>query len=166
MTDIAMTLRAAALLCLLLAPLACKRGPQDPCAAELTGTWVNASDSRYAYRLTDRQGEVAGEFFLRQPDGSATPRAPGEAPIAISLRRARGELTGAMRGPSETKGGKACLVDFQLRVTSCRPDVLQVQGEASVPLDESCQRLRALPDGGPVPQDLVEFVWTREKVGR
>ena len=66
-----------------------------------------------------------------------------------------------MRSQSATRAGKQCPVDFTLKITSCTPEQLQVVSEVSAPLDESCQRIRALPDGGAVRADLAEFLWVR-----
>ena len=156
--------RLAALALALLGTTACKRPPQGSCPFDLGGTWVNANDERYAYRLTDRGGTISGELYLRQPDGSATPRAAGEAPITLSLARGPAEVAGTMRSPARTPAGKECQVDFSVRLASCQSDALQVVAELSAPLDEACQRLRHLPDGGAVPPDLAEYTWIRSSV--
>src|SRR5438046_1481707 len=105
------------LLLVLACTAACKRAPATPCPFDLGGVWLNASDERYAYRLTDRGAEVTGEFFLRQPDGSETPLADGEQRITLSLRRDGAQLAGIMRSQSPTPAGKQCPVDFALKIT-------------------------------------------------
>jgi len=156
-----MTARLALASLLLLGAAACKRAQPGACAFDLSGAWLNANDERYAYTLTDRGRQIAGEFYLRQPDGSATPRAPGEAPITLTLERGPTEVSGTMRSPARTPGGKECQVDFEVRLTSCKPDELRVVGELSAPLDESCRRLLQLPDGGPLRRDLAEYTWVK-----
>ena len=154
---------AAALALALAAAPACKRAPQGACPIDLGGTWVNANDERYAYRLTDRGAAISGEFFLRQPDGSATPRAAGEPAITLSLGRGPVEVAGTIRSPARTPSGKDCQVDFSVRIFSCQADELRVQSELSAPLAESCQRLLQLPDGGALPRDIAEYTWLRAK---
>ena len=158
-----MTARAVLAGLLLLGAAACKKAPppQGACPFDLGGTWVNASDERYAYTLVDRGPTLAGEFFLRQPDGSATPRAAGEVPITLSLARGPAEIAGTMRSPAATPSGKPCSFDFEIRFTSCKPDELRVLSEATAPLDESCRRLGHLPDGGPIGRDLAEYTWVK-----
>ena len=156
-----MTARLALAGLFLLCGAACKRAPQGACAFDLSGAWLNANDERYAYTLTDRGQQIEGEFYLRQPDGSATPRAPGEPPITLALQRGPTEVSGTMRSPARTPGGKECLLDFDVRFTSCKPDELRVVGEVSAPLDESCRRLLQLPDGGPLQRDLAEYTWVK-----
>ena len=158
MRDISLSLIAV----VALAAPACKRTARAPCPFDLGGVWVNASDERYAYRLADKGGEVTGEFFLRQPSGALTPHAPGEVPVTFSLRRDGVRLEGTMRSTGNSPSGKPCQIDFAVKVTSCTQEQLQVQSEMSAPLDDSCHRLRNLPDGGTVRPDLAEFVWSRQ----
>lgn len=155
---------AAILLALLCAP-ACKK-PQGACPFDLTGKWVNANDERYGYTLNDRGTEITGEFFLRNPDGSALPRTGKEEPVTILLRRGATEVAGVMNSPATTPKGRECRVDFSIKLAACERDALQVQGELSAPLTESCERLRGLPDGGAVPPDLIEYQWVRQKTDK
>jgi hypothetical protein len=148
-------------LCAALALLACKPKPEGPCAASIGGDWVTASDSRFGYHLEDRGDEITGEAYQRSPSGKRQPGPPGEAPITLALHRRGREIAGTMRSTTATPKGKACAVDFAVRVSSCAPGKLQVVGEMSAPIDESCQRLTAQADGGGIPPDLAEFVWVR-----
>ncbi len=141
--------------------LACKRAQAGPCAFDLGGVWINASDERYGYRLEDQGSQVTGEFFLRQPSGAATPRAPGEAAVTLALRRDGSALAGTMRSTALTAAGKSCEVEFTVKVGTCTPEQLQVTSEMTAPLDEQCRRIQNLPDGGPVARDLAEFLWVR-----
>jgi hypothetical protein len=165
MTDGASMRLAATLFALLCAP-ACKRPPQGACPFDLSGTWVNANDERYGYLLVDKGDEITGEFFLRNPDGSRLPRPSGEAPVTLTLRRGTVEVAGVMTSPAKTPKGRECRMDFSIKLAACQRDTLQVQGELSAPLTESCERLKGLPDGGAIPPDLIEYQWVRQKTDK
>src|SRR5437868_9526645 len=113
---------------------ACKKSPpQGACPFDLTGTWVNANDERYAYRLVDEGKQIQGEFFLRNPDGSPLPAPAGEAPVTLMLRRGAIEVAGVMNSPAKTPHGRECRVEVSVKLASCQQNALQVQGELSAP---------------------------------
>lgn len=134
------------------------------CPQDLSGVWVNASDTAYAYRLRDHGAQVEGVFFHRAPDGGAMPPEPTEEPITIELHRTAAALAGAMRSYDRTPNGARCPVEFGLSVTSCKPGALQVVSEIAAPLRDDCARRRE-PDGGESPPDLSEFIWERPDGG-
>jgi len=114
----------------------------DPCPFDLSGTWVNASDPSFAYRLRDARGAVEGELA---------------ADASVTLRLLRPSLSGSMRAPAASKSGKPCPFDFSLRVTICRAGELQIRAEAAAQLDDDCRRV------APARPDLVEFLWIRRQ---
>jgi hypothetical protein len=145
---------------LLVATAACKRPPPAPkfCDQDLSGVWVNASDTRFAYRLSDKGDTVNGQFFAREADGGEAP--PEGEPIRIELKRAAGTLAGVMKGSGQSQSGRACPVDFKLNVTSCEAASLQVVAETRVSVGDDCTRSRS-EDGGIVKATLVEYRWQR-----
>ena len=151
---------AAIAACLLAA--GCKKAlpPQPPfCDQDLSGIWLNSSDRHFAYRFRDDGGVVAGEFVQRADDGGLT--APAE-PITFELRRGADAIQGVMRGSDQTKGGRTFPVEFETKISDCKPDALQVVTETSAPIDEQCKRLEA-EDGGVLPRDLAEFRFERAR---
>lgn len=132
--------------------------PARFCDADLSGTWVNSSDRRFAYRLHDHGDTIRGDFFRRTEDGGSA--APDD-PMIIELHRTSSGLAGLMRTSDRTAGGRSCPVEFGLQVSSCAGDGLQIVAETVVPITEECARQK-LPDGGPIEPTLVEYVWERE----
>ena len=159
---------ARCLLCCALGLAACKR-PAAPakaapdaaaarfCDEDLTGLWVNASDRHFAYRFRDHGGTLRGEFLERADDGGVA--APGE-PISFELHRTAESLSGVMRSPGAAPSGKACPVEFGIRVTACPPGAIQAVVETSAPINEACQR-QTEPDGGEAAPTLAEFRFER-----
>jgi len=145
---------------LLVATAACKRPPPAPkfCDQDLSGVWVNASDTHFAYRLSDKGDTVNGQFFAREADGGEAP--PEGEPIPIELKRAAGTLAGVMKGSGQTPSGRVCPVDFKLNVTSCEAASLQVVAETRVSVGDDCTRSRS-EDGGIAKATLVEYRWQR-----
>jgi hypothetical protein len=122
---------------------------------------VNASDTRYAYRLSDKGDTVNGQFFSREADGGEAP-SEGE-PILIELKRAPEALEGAMKGSGQAPSGRICPVDFHLQVTSCDGASLQVVAETKISVRDDCSRARS-EDGG-LARQLVEYRWQRPDGG-
>ena len=136
---------------------ACKRDPPRFCDQDLSGLWLNSSDRHFAYDFRDDGGVVAGDFRQRADDGGLGK--PPE-PITFELKRAGSAVDGVMRSTGTTAGGKTCPVEFQTRITDCKPDAIQVVVEISAPVGEDCKRLTA-PDGGALPPAWREFVLER-----
>ena len=151
--------RLAAIAACLLAAGCRKAPPPQPrfCDQDLSGVWLNSSDRHFAYRFRDDGGVVAGEFLQRADDGGLT--APADR-ITFELRRGPEAIEGVMRGSDQTKGGRTCPVEFETKISDCKPDALQVVTETSAPIDEECKRLKA-EDGGVLPRDLAEFRFER-----
>jgi hypothetical protein len=150
----------------LLLVAACKREAPPPpkaaryCDQNLTGVWVNSSDSRFAYRIDDRGSVVDGKFFRREADGGAAAETAGEEPMTIELHRTADALSGAMKTTGETPSGRKCPVEFALRVSSCQPQALQVVAEMQLGLRDDCSRAKDADGGEPKPE-LVEFRWDK-----
>ena len=141
----------------------CKRTVQpEPryCPQDVSGVWVNSTDTAYAYRLNDHGDVVRGKFFHREPDGGETPPQPGDDAMLIELHRTANALAGTMRTKGEAPGGKRCDLEFGIRVSSCQRDVLQVVAETSYPVRDDCTRQKA-EDGGDLPPVLTEYRWER-----
>jgi hypothetical protein len=138
----------------------CRRPPPAPkfCDQDLSGVWVNASDTHFAYRLSDKGDTVNGQFFAREADGGEAP-SEGE-PIRIELKRAGDALAGVMKGSGQSPTGRVCPVDFKLNVTSCDGASLQIVAETRVSVSDDCTRARS-EDGGIVKATLVEYRWQR-----
>jgi hypothetical protein len=154
-------MRPLAVITLCLAAAACKKAaPQQSrfCDQDLSGLWLNSSDRHFAYRFRDDGGVIAGEFLQRSDDGGLS--APSE-PITFDLRRTASGISGVMHSSGESPGGRPCPVEFETRITACKPDSLQVVSETSMPIDEQCRRLTADQDGGAVQRDLTEFRFER-----
>ena len=135
---------------------ACRKAPPAQprfCDQDLSGLWVNSSDKSFAYTFRDDGGLIRGEFVVRAEDGGLTK--PSE-PITFELKRTDAAIAGLMRTKDATAGGKSCPVEYELKVSDCKPDVLQVVAEVSAPVGDDCKRLSA-PDGGAIPPDLREF---------
>jgi hypothetical protein len=145
------------------APSAALAGPRF-CPQDLSGVWVNASDTTYAYRLRDHGDQVDGLFFHRAPDGGVVPPEPTEEPMTIELHRTASALAGAMHSYDRSAKGALCPVEFGLSVTSCKPASLQVVSEIAAPIQDDCTRQRE-PDGGESAPDLSEFIWERPDAG-
>jgi hypothetical protein len=142
---------------------ACKRTTQpEPryCNQDLSGVWVNSTDTAYAYRLNDHGDFVRGQFFRRSPDGGEAPPGPGDDPMLIELHRTANALAGTMRTKGETPGGTRCDLEFGIRVSSCQPDALQVVAETSYAVRDDCTRQKS-EDGGDFPATLTEYRWER-----
>ena len=151
------------LLFLALGLAACKKpsAPARFCDQDLSGLWLNSSDTRLAYRFRDQGDAVRGEFLERQQDGGL--KSPDE-PILFELHRGDASVAGVMRTQGASPGGRICPVEYGTRITDCKPDALQVAVEMSANIGEDCKRSR-LPDGGEVPPDLAEFRFERADGG-
>jgi hypothetical protein len=135
---------------------ACRKAPTAQprfCDQDLSGLWVNSSDKSFAYTFRDDGALIRGEFAVRAEDGGLTK--PSE-PITLEMKRADAAIAGVMRSRDKTAGGKSCPVEYELKVSDCKPDVLQVVAEVSAPVGDDCKRLSAA-DGGAFPPDLREF---------
>jgi hypothetical protein len=156
--------RSLLLACLTVALFGgCKRTVQpEPryCNQDVSGVWVNSSDTAYAYRLNDHGDVVRGKFFRREADGGEASTEPGDEPMLIELHRTANALAGTMRTKGEAPGGRRCDLEFGIRVSSCQPDALQVVAETSYPVRDDCTRQKA-EDGGDLPPDLTEYRWER-----
>lgn len=148
----------------LAAALGCRKAAAPPapparfCDQDLSGVWLNSSDKRFAYRLTDQNGAVTGEFLRRAEDGGLS---KADEPVLFELRRTDAAVAGVMKMHGEAPSGKSCPVEYSFRLSSCRPDALQAVVETSVVIGEDCQRKTA-EDGGQLPQDLSEFRFERD----
>jgi hypothetical protein len=143
-----------------LAVAACKRPPPAQprfCDQDLSGSWLNSTDKHFAYSLRDQGGVIRGEFMERAEDGGLTK--PSE-PITFELKRTETGIAGVMRSMGTTPGGKTCPVEFDTRITDCKPDAIQVAVEVSAQIGEDCNRMLA-EDGGVSPPDLREFRFER-----
>ena len=152
-------------LALLAAALACRKAPPPParfCDQDLSGVWLNSSDKRFAYRLTDRGGAVTGEFLRRAEDGGLS---KADEPVLFELRRSDTAVAGVMKTSGEAPSGKVCPVEYAIRLSFCGPDALQAVVETSAVIGEDCQR-KAAEDGGQVPQELSEFRFERDPAHR
>jgi hypothetical protein len=135
---------------------ACRKAPPAQprfCDQDLSGLWVNSSDKSFAYTFRDDGGLIRGEFVVRAEDGGLTK--PSE-PITFELKRTDAAIAGVMRSTDTTAGRKSCPVEYEIKVSDCKPDVLQVVAEVSAPVGDDCKRLSA-PDGGAISPDLREF---------
>ena len=136
--------------------VACRKAPTAQprfCGQGLSGLWVNSSDKSFAYTFRDDGDLIRGEFAVRAEDGGLTK--PSE-PITFEMKRTDAAIAGVMRSTDKTAGGKSCPVEYEIKVSDCKPDVLQVVAEVSAPVGDDCKRLSA-PDGGAFPPDLREF---------
>ena len=139
-----------------LAVGACRKAPTAQprfCDQDLSGLWVNSSDKSFAYNFRDDGGLIRGDFVVRAEDGGLTK--PSE-PITFEMKRTDAAIAGVMRSRDATAGGQTCVVEYEIKVSDCKPDTLQVVAEVSAPVGDDCKRLSA-PDGGAVPPDLREF---------
>jgi len=147
----------------LVAIAACKKPAPPPrfCDQDLSGVWVNSSDTAFAYRLTDKGDTVNGKFFSREADGGEAPSSGG-VPILIELRRGPEAIEGVMKATGQSPSGKNCPIDFKLQVTTCEAASLQVVAETKVGVRDDCTRARG-EDGGLARTTLVEYRWERPK---
>ena len=153
--------RAALILCL----AACKRSapPAPPapaarfCDQDLSGLWLNATDSHFAYRFRDHGGVLRGEYLVAGDDGGL--ESPPE-PILFELHRTDAALAGVMKATGPAPSGRVCPVEFGIQVSSCQPDALVAVVETEVPMTDQCRRKRA-EDGGEIAPALVEFRFER-----
>jgi hypothetical protein len=145
---------AIALACL---AAACRKTGPRFCDQDLSGLWLNSSDRHFAYRFRDDAGVIRGDYLRREDDGGLT--SPAE-PITFELRRSDSAVTGVMRTSGESPGGRVCPVEFETRISDCKPEALQVVVEVSASIGEDCKRIRA-EDGAVAPGDLREFRFER-----
>jgi hypothetical protein len=120
--------------------------------------WLNASDKHFAYRFSDDGVVVRGDFLERGDDGGLA-RPPD--PITFELRRTETALAGVMRSTQETRGGRACPVEFAIDVGTCRESSFQAVVEMEASIAEDCKRNTA-EDGGSLPAHRTEFVFVRD----
>jgi hypothetical protein len=135
---------------------ACKRSPPPAapfCDRDLSGVWVNSSDTHFAYRLRDHGGIVRGEFLERDDDGGL--RNPDD-PMLFELHRTDGGVSGVMRTTGPSPSGRICPVEYGFDVTVCNAGSLQAQVEIAAAITDECKRVK-LPDGGDVLPELREF---------
>jgi len=146
-----------------LAAAACRKASQPHprfCDQDLSGLWLNSSDRHFAYHFREDGGVIRGDYLQREDDGGLSN--PAE-PITFELHRTNEAVSGVMRTTGESPSGRACPVEFETRISDCKPDALQVVVEVSAALGEDCKRTPA-EDGGIVPRDLREFRF--ERAGR
>jgi len=146
-----------------LAAAACRKASQPQprfCDQDLSGLWLNSSDRHFAYHFREDGGVIRGDYLQREDDGGLSN--PAE-PISFELHRTNEAVSGVMRTTGESPSGRACPVEFETRISDCKPDALQVVVEVSAALGEDCKRTPA-EDGGIVPRDLREFRF--ERAGR
>jgi hypothetical protein len=135
---------------------ACKRSPPPAspfCDHDLSGVWLNSSDTHFAYRLRDHGGIVRGEFLERDDDGGL--RSPDDR-MLFELHRTDGGISGVMRTQGPSPSGRICPVEYGFDVTVCNEGSLQAQVEIAAAITDECKRVK-LPDGGDVPPELREF---------
>jgi len=151
--------RVAAILAFLAAAGCRKPAPVQPrfCDQDLSGLWLNSTDRHFAYRFREDAGAIQGDYVQRADDGGLTP--PSE-PITFDLRRTGDAISGVMRGSGESPGGRICPLEFETRISDCKPDALQIVVEMSANVGEDCKRLPAA-DGGVAARDLREFRFER-----
>ena len=145
-----------------LAAAACRKASQPQprfCDQGLSGLWLNSSDRHFAYRFREDAGVIRGEYLQREDDGGLS--SPVE-PITFELRRGEEAVTGVMRTAGESPSGRACPVEFETRISDCKPDALQLVVEVSAAIGEDCKRTPA-EDGGIAPRDLREFRFERAR---
>jgi hypothetical protein len=145
-----------------LAAAACKREPPAQprfCEQDLSGVWLNSSDRSFAYSFRDVGGVVSGEYMQRAEDGGLT--RPAE-PVTFELKRTDTAIAGVMRSSGTTPSGKTCAVEFETRISDCKPEALQVVSEVSAPIGDDCKRHLA-EDGGAIPPDFREFRFERDR---
>jgi len=146
-----------------LGAAACRKASQPQpryCDQDLSGLWLNSSDRHFAYRFREDAGVIQGDYLQREDDGGLSN--PAE-PITFELHRTNEAVSGVMRTTGESPSGRACPVEFETRISDCKPDALQVVVEVSAALGEDCKRTPA-EDGGIAPRDLREFRF--ERAGR
>jgi hypothetical protein len=134
---------------------ACPKQKDTPpfCDQDLSGVWLNSSDTHFAYRLRDHGGIIRGEYMERADDGGLA--APDE-PMLFELHRFDGGVAGVMKTTGQSPGGRACPVEYGFEVTVCNPGAMQARVETSVHITDDCKRY-VLPDGGEAPSELGEF---------
>jgi len=154
--------RSSCWLALALCAAACKKAPPPPparfCDQDLSGVWLNSSDTHFAYRFRDHGDVVRGEFLERRDDGALV---KPDDPITFELHRTEAALAGVMRSTQTTEGGRACPVEFGVDVTTCGKTSLQAVVEMDAPVTEECRRESA-EDGGDVETHRTEFVFFRD----
>jgi len=145
--------RLVVFLCCLAAAACRKASPPRHrfCDQDLSGLWLNSSDDA---------GVIRGEYLQREDDGGLSN--PVE-PITFELRRGEDAVSGVMRTTGESPSGRACPVEFETRVSDCKPEALQLVVEVSAAIGADCRRTPA-EDGGIAPRDLREFRF--ERAGR
>jgi hypothetical protein len=146
-----------------LGAAACRKASQPQpryCDQDLSGLWLNSSERHFAYRFREDAGVIQGDYLQREDDGGLSN--PAE-PITFELHRTNEAVSGVMRTTGESPSGRACPVEFETRISDCKPDALQVVVEVSAVLGEDCKRTPA-EDGGIAPRDLREFRF--ERAGR
>ena len=123
--------------------------------------WLNSSDKHFAYRLSDRDGKISGEFVERHDDGGM--QAPSE-PIRFELARTADSVAGVMRTTGAAPSGRVCPVEYGFRLTDCKAASVQAVVETSAVIDDECKRKLA-EDGGQIPAELTEFRFERAQQG-
>ena len=132
------------------------------CPQDLSGDWFNASDRTFSYRLKDLGERVEGRFLARSQDGGALAPGAGDEPLTLELHRTPSALAGLLRSfDRQPETQRRCQVEFGLRVSRCGLNELQVIAELAYPIAKDCSR-QLETDGGPLPPELAEFLWTRD----
>lgn len=113
-------------------PPAAKPEP-DPCAADLSGTWVHTTDPSWVYEGTDDGGTLE-LTVLRSFDAGLA-----DAGVAtIQLRRDAGLFAGEVRGLGGLPSGSTCAMTFPVRVTQCSDAGLTLLTAADGVIGEGC----------------------------
>src|SRR5438128_11706959 len=89
----------------------------DPCAADLSGTWVHGADPSWEYDAVDDGGTVELSVWRRFDGGSSD----AGAAASVQLRRGDGGFTGEAHALGGLPSGQTFPMTFPARVTQCSP---------------------------------------------
>lgn len=139
--------------------------PAPACPDDLTGVWVHGASAAHRYELADDGGTVQLRRVWQRPDAGfrrvffgldagadagligfrdePLDAGPPPAPVDTELRREPDGLRGHTHGVAPSPLGQSCVVDFGVRVVSCRDGGLVVETER-IAVGPHCERL----DGG------------------
>ena len=120
------------------------------CEANLTGTYVHATDPTYLYQGLDDGGTFTlevGRAFANAPDG-------GAKDVRIALTRTPAGFLGSTRATAFNAVSQPCAISLPTSVAACSDGGVTLRTVGAVELDARCQ-VKVL--GSPVDEPLLRF---------
>jgi hypothetical protein len=119
-----------------------KPKPPDPCASDMSGTWLYASDPSWEYQARDDGGSVAlwvTRRFTSDGGAAVASATPDAGAASIELRRSATGFLGEVHALGELPSGATCPMTFPVRVSACEPAALTLLAAADAVVGQGCE---------------------------